>query len=152
VPQITRLEGQLLTTRERLSSHQEDPQCASCHRKIDPVGFGLENFDAVGQWRTQDEYAKVGVGKKTWKIEPAGAFHGGPAFRDYFELRELIAARSENFARGFTEALIEYGLGRPCGFADQDLVNEILQQAAKKDFAIQAFFQTFIASTVFQSK
>ncbi|RFC44920.1 MAG: Protein of unknown function DUF1592/DUF1588/DUF1587/ DUF1585/DUF1595/Planctomycete cytochrome C [Verrucomicrobia bacterium] len=152
VPQITRLEGQLLTSRERLSSHQEDPQCASCHRKIDPIGFGLENFDAVGQWRTQDEYAKAGIGKKTWKIDPAGAFHGGSAFRDYFELRELIAARPENFARGFTEALIEYGLGRPCGFTDQDLVNEILQQAAKKDFAIQAFFQTFIASTAFQSK
>ncbi len=152
VPQLTRLEGKLLTTRERLSAHQEDPQCASCHRKIDPIGFGLENFDAVGQWRTQDVYEKAGLGRKTWQIEPAGAFHGGASFSDYFELRRLIAAKPENFARGFTEALIEYGLGRPCGFSDQDLVNDILQRAAKKDFAIREFFQAFTASTAFQSK
>jgi hypothetical protein len=152
VPQLTRLEGRLLTTRERLSSHQDDPQCASCHRKIDPIGFGLENFDAVGHWRTQDEYERAGLGKKTWEIEPAGALHGGPPFRNYFELRELIAAKPEAFARGFTEALIEYGLGRPCGFSDQELVSEILQQAAKKDFALHEFFQAFIASAVFHSK
>ncbi|MCB1086726.1 MAG: DUF1592 domain-containing protein, partial [Verrucomicrobiae bacterium] len=54
VPAITRLSGQVLTTRERLLAHQEEPQCASCHRKIDPIGFGLENFDAAGQWRTED--------------------------------------------------------------------------------------------------
>ena len=53
---FTRLAGKVLTTRERLQMHQEDAQCASCHRKIDPIGFGLENFDAVGQWRTEDTY------------------------------------------------------------------------------------------------
>ncbi len=152
VPQLTRLEGQLLTTRERLSAHQEDPQCASCHRKIDPIGFGLENFDAVGQWRTQDGYEKEGVGKKTWEIEPAGAFHNGPAFANYLELRSLIAAKPENFARGFTEALIEYGLGRPCGFSDQDLVQGIVQAARKRDFAMQEFIQALVASQAFHTK
>ena len=84
VPQLTRLEGKLLTSRERLRLHQEEPQCASCHRRIDPIGFGLENFDAVGIWRTEDSYVKDGVGTKTWKIEPAGALHGGPEFRDFY--------------------------------------------------------------------
>ncbi len=152
VPQLTRLEGQLLTTRERLSAHQEDPQCASCHRRIDPIGFGLENFDAVGQWRTQDGYEKAGVGKKTWEIEPAGAFHNGPAFANYLELRSLIAAKPENFARGFTESLVEYGLGRACGFSDQDLVQEIVQHARKSDFAMQEFFQALVASKAFHTK
>jgi hypothetical protein len=152
VPQLTRLEGKLLTTRERISAHQEDPQCASCHRKIDPIGFGLENFDAVGQWRSEDGYQKEGVGEKKWTIEPAGAFHNGPAFRSYFELRELIAAKPENFARGFTEALVEYALGRPCGFSDKDLIDEIVQRARGKDFAIREFFHALVASPAFHTK
>ena len=152
VPQLTRLESRLLTTRERISAHQQEPQCASCHRKIDPIGFGLENFDAVGQWRTDDAYERPGLGKKTWPIDPAGAFHDGPAFRDYFELRRLIAAKPGNFARGFTEALIEYGLGRPCGFSDQELVRDILQRAGEKDFAIREFFHALIASQAFRTK
>jgi len=59
VPEIVRLAGKSLTTRERLQAHQESPQCASCHRKIDPIGFGLENFDATGQWRNTDSYQPV---------------------------------------------------------------------------------------------
>lgn len=152
VPQLTRLEGQLLTTRERLRAHQEEPQCASCHRKIDPVGFGLENFDAAGRWRTEDSYEKPGVGKKTWPIEPAAAFFNGPAFKDYFELRDLIAAHPEKFARGFTEALIEYGLGRPYGFTDAELASQIVQRAQTKDFAVREFIQTLVASKAFQTK
>ena len=152
VPQLSRLEGKLLTTRERLMAHQEQPQCASCHRKIDPIGFGLENFDAAGKWRTEDGYEKKGVGNKKWPIEPAGAFHNGPAFRDYFELRDLIAAKPERIARGLTEALIEYGLGRPFGFSDEDLAARILEQSQKQNFEIRTFLHALVASPDFQMK
>jgi len=152
VPQLSRLEGKLLTTHERLMAHQEQPQCASCHRKIDPIGFGLENFDAVGKWRTEDGYEKKGVGKKTWTIEPASAFHNGPAFKDYFELRDLIAAKPERIARGLTEALIEYGLGRPFGFSDEDLAIRILEQSQNQNFEVRAFLQALVSSTDFQMK
>jgi hypothetical protein len=152
VPQLTRLEGKLLTTRERLLAHQEEPQCASCHRKIDPIGFGLENFDAVGKWRTEDSYEKKGVGKKTWPVEPAAAFYNGPAFKDYFELRDLIAAKPERFARGFTEALIEYALGRPYGFTDEDMAADIVKQAQGKNFTVREFIQALVASKAFQTK
>ena len=152
VPQLNRLEGQLLTTRERLSAHQEDPQCASCHRKIDPIGFGLENFDAVGQWRTEDGYERQGVGSKRWEIDPAGALHKGPSFSNYFELRRLIAENPDGFARGFTEALIEYALGRPCGFSDGALVERIVLQAKQKGFAVREFFRALVVSPEFQSK
>jgi hypothetical protein len=128
-------------------AHQEEPQCASCHRKIDPIGFGLENFNAAGKWRTEDSY-----GSKTWSVDPAGAFHHGPAFNDYFQLRDLIAAEPAKLARGFSEALIEYALGRPCGFADEDLVARILEQAEKKDFALREFIQALVSSRQFQSK
>ncbi|MEI6713272.1 MAG: DUF1592 domain-containing protein [Verrucomicrobiota bacterium] len=152
VPQLSRLEGKLLTTRERLMAHQEQPQCASCHRKIDPIGFGLENFDATGKWRTEDGYEKKGVGNKKWNIEPAGAFHNGPAFKNYFELRDLIAAKPERIARGFTEALIEYGLGRAFGFSDEALAARILEQTQKQNFELRSFLHALVGSPDFQMK
>ncbi len=152
VPQIARLYGQLLTTRERVRSHQEEPQCASCHRKIDPIGFGLENFDAVGLWRTKDSYTKPTVGTKEWEIDPSGALYGGPAFKDYFELRDLVAARHADFATGFTEALVSYALGRPVGFTDEDLVNAIVAKAASQDDAIREFVHAVVQSDAFRMK
>lgn len=152
VPQLTRLEGKLLTTRERMMAHQEEPQCASCHRKIDPIGFGLENFNAAGKWRAEDSYIKPGVGEKKWEIDPAGAFHKGPAFKDFFELRNLIGKRSDDFARGFTEALIEYSLGRPYGFGDEQLATDIVNQAKQKDFAVREFIYAIVTSKPFRMK
>ena len=159
VPELARLGAQLLTARERLQMHQQEPQCANCHRKIDPIGFGLENFDAVGQWRTTDTYqARDEAGKplpnakKTWTIDAGGVLHKGPAFRDYFELRAIIAAKQENFARGFASALIEYALGRPCGFSDEPLVASIVAQAGTKSFATREFVHALIRSPEFLSK
>lgn len=159
VPQITRLAGKVLTTRERLLAHQEEAQCASCHRRIDPIGFGLENFDAVGQWRVEDSYQvmdengkPVPDAKKTWTIDPAAQFHKGPVFRDYFELRDLIAARSEDFGRGFSEALVEYALGRPIGFGDGPLVDEMVDGAKREGFGVRAFIQVLVGREEFRSK
>lgn len=152
VPQLTRLEGKLLTTRERLTAHQEQPQCAQCHRKIDPIGFGLENFDAVGLWRTHDVYERRGVGKKEWEIDPAGTLHNGPAFSGYFELRDRIAEKPERFARGFAEALLQYGLGRQVGFSDEVLLEQLMHDASQKNFAMREFILSLVQSRVFQSK
>ena len=159
VPAITRLAGKVLTTHERLLAHQEDPQCASCHRKIDPIGFGLENFDAAGQWRTEDSYTAVDANgkpdpksKKTWIIDSAAAFHKGPAFKDYFELRNLIASKSDAFARSFSEALIEFALGRPIGFRDEPLVDEMIAQAEKKNLAMREFIHALVSSRGFHMK
>lgn len=159
VPAITRLAGKVLTTHERLLAHQEDPQCASCHRKIDPIGFGLENFDAAGQWRTEDSYMAVDANgkadpktKKTWTIEAAAALYKGPAFKDYFELRDIIASRSDAFARGFSEALLEFALGRPPGFRDEPLLASMVQQAGKKNLAIREFIHALVASQEFHTK
>lgn len=152
VPQLSRLEGKLLSTRERLLAHQEEPQCLQCHRKIDPIGFGLENFNAAGKWRTEESDEKRGIGKKTWPIDPSGSFYHGPAFQDYFGLRDLIARRADAFARGFTEALIEYALGRPYGFSDELLATEIVESARTKDYALREFFRKLAASDAFQRK
>jgi len=159
VPQIARLAGKVLTTRERLQMHQEDAQCASCHRKIDPVGFGLENFDAVGQWRTQDTYQvmdekgkPVKGASKTWQIEAKAALHNGPAFEDFFGLRDIIASRSDDFAKGFSAALIEYALGRPTGFRDEPLIADMLAGAKKEKLGVRAFVHALVASKEFHTK
>ena len=147
VPQLSRLADKPLTARERVLAHQEEPQCASCHRKIDPIGFGLENFTAAGKWRTEDKH-----GKKTYDIDPSGKFHKGPAFADYFEMRDLIAEREDDFARGFTEHLIGYGLGRPFGFTDEDLATRIIGSARKEEFSVIEFIHALVQSKAFSTK
>lgn len=158
IPAIGRLAEQVLDTRQRLMAHQDQPQCASCHRKIDPVGLGLENFNAVGQWRTEDTYQVMLGGRpvngkrKTWTIDPAGVLHKGPEFKDYFELRDIIATKSTPFARGFSAALIEYALGRSCGFSDEPLIDEMMKRAGGKKLAAREFIHALISSKAFQTK
>ena len=158
VPNLARLSDKLLSTRERLVAHQEQAQCASCHRKIDPIGFGLENFDAVGLWRTENSYkvprkdGEKEVKQKQWKIDSSGRIHNGPAFADYFELRDHIATHHDAFAKSFASAVIEYGMGRSIGFSDQTLIDEIAQRAGKDDYAIRSFFHAIVQHQAFQKK
>lgn len=159
VPAITRLADRALTTQERLVAHQEQPQCASCHRKIDPIGLGLENFDAAGLWRTEDSSVATNAAgrpdpktKKTWPIQAAAAFHNGPAFADYFGLRDVIASKSEAFAHGFSAALIEYALGRPCGFSDEKLIDAMRDRARGKKLAMREFIHALVSSPEFHTK
>ncbi len=148
VPQLSRLDDKPLTKRQKLAAHMEEAQCSSCHRKIDPIGFGLENFDAAGKWREQE-----GQGKGAHTVDASGAFHNGPAFGDFFEMQQLIATHhEEDFARGFTEALIEYGLGRPFGFTDEDLANGILSAAKEEGYSVSAFIQALVSSEPFRRK
>jgi hypothetical protein len=159
VPQLSRLDGKPLTKREKLAAHMEEAQCASCHRKIDPIGFGLENFTAAGKWRseehryTKNRKGKMAPSRTATPIDTSGAFHNGPTFADFFELRELIAKwQTEEFARSFTEALIEYGLGRPFGFTDEGLANGILVASKDKQYAVSEFIHALVQSKPFQSK
>jgi hypothetical protein len=145
VPQLSDVEGENLTTRKKLMIHQQEAQCASCHRKIDPIGFGLENFDPIGKWR-ETEHAVTGGKRKRktgsgHKIDPSGAFHNGPAFKDYFEMRDRIAEHEEDFARGFTEHLI-----------DQNLADEILAKAKKDHFNVNTFTHALVQSEQFRTK
>lgn len=167
VPQLSRLAGEPLTAKKLQRSHQEQPQCAQCHQKIDPIGFGLENFDASGKWREQETVQfKVNTQRKNkkgklkkaktkivkFKVDPSGKFPGGPKFSNFLELRDEIAKHEDSFARGFTEALIEYGLGRPYGFTDQDLADEILKSTKKSDYDIGASIHALIQSKPFQAR
>ncbi len=156
VPQLSRHGGKLLSARELLSAHMEEPQCAQCHAKIDPLGFGLENFDAVGLWRDKEytELAARNIVKKFKEhpIDAHGRFPDGQEFQDFFELRELLAEREEVFVRGLCEQLLAYALGRPYTFQDEAIVAELMNQTKAKGYSLRALIQALITHPVFQYK
>jgi Protein of unknown function (DUF1585)/Protein of unknown function (DUF1588) len=137
----------------------EEAQCAQCHRKIDPIGFGLENFNAAGLWRTEELLATTkGKNPKTkgepkgFPIDPKGQLPDGTAFQDFFGLRDAIATRTDVFTRGLTEALIEYALGRPFGFADEDLADELATASKNNGYQFRQIIQSLVASEAFHKK
>ena len=156
VPQLSRLKGQMLNARGILKAHTEEAQCAQCHRKIDPIGFGLENFDAAGAWRSTERVEKVVKKKvtkrKQMKIDASGQLPQGEPFADYFEMRDQIAKKAEDFERGFTEAVIEYALGRPYGFSDESLRERILKRADAKGGGMREILIALVLSKPFKTK
>jgi mono/diheme cytochrome c family protein len=152
VPQITNEAMLKQKPRERITIHQKEPQCASCHRKIDPIGFGLENFDAAGRWRDVDSLNPLDHRVPTFPIDASGEIYGGPQFKDYFGLRDFVAARIDDFARGHVEALIQFALGRPVGFSDEEFVARIVAQAKQRGFKADAFVRALVTSPEFQTK
>nr|WP_236649831.1 DUF1592 domain-containing protein [Rhodopirellula sp. SM50] len=160
IPQLSRLSGELRSGRDLQTLHQDAPQCAQCHRKIDPIGFGLENFTAAGLWRESETvYVESSGAKKlklpkseSFEIDPSGTLPRGEEFSNYFELRDAIASYDAAFARGFTEHLIAYALGRPYEISDHNLATEITQQASKEGDRIDAFIHALVQSEPFRRK
>ncbi len=152
VPQISNEAMLKQKPRERITTHQKEPQCASCHRKIDPIGFGLENFDAAGRWREMDSLNPLDPRATPFPVDASGEIYGGPSFKDYFALREVIASRTDAFARCHVEALIQFALGRPVGFSDEEFVARIVAQARQQGFQADAFVRALVTSPEFQTK
>ncbi|MGJ8695724.1 MAG: DUF1592 domain-containing protein [Verrucomicrobiaceae bacterium] len=154
VPQLGRLAGQALSARELQKAHQEAPQCAQCHQKIDPIGYALEHFDASGKWREQETvfHGKRNTDTTLFPIDPSGELSDGTKFKDYFELRDVVASRPDAFAQGFSKELIAYGLGRPFGFTDFTLAEEMVTQAKERNYDPNEFIHTLVQSRKFQTK
>jgi hypothetical protein len=156
VPQLSRLVGKLLSPREIQQAHMEEPQCAQCHRKIDPIGFGMQNFDAAGKWRDkitlQQTAGKRVIKKKAVQIDPHGQLPDGSPFENFLQFRDQIALKNDQFARSFSEALIEYALGRPYGFSDEGLRERMISQAEKHDGSIREYIMALVQSKKFRTK
>lgn len=157
VPQLSRFGAKLMPARELLTAHQEQPQCAQCHRRIDPIGFALQNFDAAGLWREQEyteffKFWKVIEKKQLFPIDPSGRLPSGKTFDDFYGLRDAVAAHEEDFVRGLIARLVEYGLGRPGGFSDEELVEDILKKAKAKGMTLRAILHAIVESKEFRSK
>ena len=131
------------TLRDKMIQHRSDPACASCHAKMDPLGFGLENFDPIGGWRTMDGDAPV---------DPSGELPGGARFSGPAELRSLILKDKDQFVRAFSEKLLTYALGRGVDFADQCHVDTIAQQVRKSDYKFSSLVFAIVNSDPFKKR
>lgn len=133
------------TIRELLEKHRADVSCASCHRKIDPPGFALENYDAGGKWR--DRYGPKGA-----KIDPSSQLLTGEKFRDLKAFQTLVASRPEMLARNLAEKLVTYGTGAPIAFSERSELDRIVSEAAKDDYGFRSIVHAVIASPLFLQK
>ncbi len=112
-----------LTFRRRLEQHRKDAKCASCHNRMDPLGFGLENFDAIGRWRNE-QAGKI--------IDTSGVLPNGERFSGPQELKKILLKQKETFARNLAEKLLSYALGRQLEYYDECAIREIIK-GLKKD-------------------
>jgi hypothetical protein len=132
--------GTTMSLRQQLEQHRANPACAACHTRMDPLGFGLENYDAVGQWRTQD-------GK--FAIDAAGTLPGGRSFHGPGELKGILRADRDAFARCLTEKLLTYALGRGLERYDRPAVNLIEQRLAASDYRFSRLVLEIVESLPF---
>jgi hypothetical protein len=128
--------------RDRMEVHRTNPQCASCHQQMDPLGFALENYDAVGRWRTMDGQ---------FRIDPSGELIGGRKFADVRELKQLLGSTTaKKFARTLIENMLTYGLGRGLEAYDYCTVEDIRRQLADDDYRIHSIIFGIVESDAFQ--
>jgi hypothetical protein len=132
------------TVREQLERHRANPVCASCHRNIDPVGFALENFDAVGQWKTTT--------REGLTIDAAGVLSDGTKVDSPAALRKALLARPDIFAGTITEKMLIYALGRGLEPVDMPVVRGVVRQAAAQNYAMQSLVLGIVRSVPFQMR
>ena len=135
--------GTSKSMREQLEEHRKNPTCASCHRRMDPLGFGLENFDAVGAWRTMD-------GKLP--IDASGTLPDGRAFSGPEELRTILMSDRDAFARALTSKLLTYALGRGLERYDAKTIKSIASRLPAKQYRFSALVLEIVNSLPFQSR
>lgn len=133
-----------LTLRQRTELHRTDPTCANCHKILDPIGFGLENFDAIGRWRDAEEAGGA--------IDATGELPGGKRFSSPKELKAIIAARQPDLARNLTEKLLAYALCRPLEGYDEIVVDRLMESIAKDDYRMQTLITEIVTSYPFTQR
>ncbi len=133
-----------VTLRERLEQHTKSPACSSCHSRMDPLGFALENFDAIGRWRTLDEDKKP--------IHTLATLPDGTTFEGPIELRNLLLSRRHEFVANTTRKLLTYAIGRGIEYYDQPTVRGIMREAAPSDYRWSSIILGIAKSLPFQMK
>ena len=130
-----------LSVRARMAEHRKNPVCASCHSMIDPLGFALENFDAIGRWRDIDETFSA--------VDASGVFPDGTEFSGFADFRSRLASRPEAFVTLFVEKLLTYALGRGLEPYDMPAVRRIVHAAAGQDYRFEAIVLGVVRSVPF---
>jgi hypothetical protein len=135
--------GESLTLRDAMVQHRANPACSGCHSAMDPIGFSLENFDAVGRWRDRD------AGKT---IDTSGVLPGGITFDGVAGLKKVLSSRPELFVSAFTEKLMMYAAGRNVQYYDMPAVRKVVRDSAKENFTFASLVLNIVKSAPFQMR
>ena len=139
--QETDASGRVLSMRERMVQHRSRPECASCHRLMDPAGLSMENFDAIGRWRTRTESGS--------EVDASGGLPDGSQFTGASGLRSALLRRPELFVGTLTEKLMTYGLGRGLEFHDAPAVRTVVRKAQAQDYRFSSLVLGIVRSDPF---
>ena len=115
--------GKTVSLRERMEQHRKDPSCSVCHNQMDPIGFGLESYDAVGAWRDKDGEVA---------IDTSGTLPDGQSFKGVKDLKEILRGRSEDFTRNLTQKMLTFALGRGLEPYDRGAVEDIVSKMRRE--------------------
>jgi hypothetical protein len=130
-----------LTIREKFAAHRENPNCAGCHSRLDPLGFALENFDITGRWRNQYENGR--------DVDASGELMKKHAFADVVQFKQSLVKERRRFAKAFTAHLLRYALSRELAAADSITIESVIDKTEKDSFKIRALMRAVIASDAF---
>jgi hypothetical protein len=139
----TNHEGAVLSMRQRMEQHRANPVCASCHAMMDPLGLSLENFDAVGKWRT--------LGESSAAIDARGRAPDGTVFEGPGGLRDMLL-HSDRFVPTLTEKMLTYALGRGLEYSDMPAVRAIVRDAAQTDYRLSSLIVGIVQSPPFRMR
>jgi mono/diheme cytochrome c family protein len=134
--------GKAASVRDRLEMHRKNPVCSVCHSQMDPLGFALENFDAIGSWRT--------IGEGSSPIDASASLPSGTKFSGLEGLRSVLLSRRDQFVRTVTEKLLMYALGRPVEYYDLPVTRKVVRDAAPNDYRWSAIVEGVVTSAPFQ--
>jgi mono/diheme cytochrome c family protein len=143
LPETSARESPEVSMRELMEAHRQNPVCATCHQRMDPLGFALENFDAIGKWRATEGHAPIDASG----VLPDGTKFGGPD-----ELRKALMAHRDEFVRTFTEKLLTYALGRAVAYYDMPALRAIIREAAPGDYRWSSLILGIVNSKPFQMR
>ena len=142
-----------------MAAHTKDAKCASCHRKIDPIGFVLENFDPIGRWRTHyPVWSKNDKGQDERKngqlVEAKGEFPGGNTFEDIDDLKKYVLKNINLFGACLSEKLLTYAIGRRPNYAERDEIKQLVEANLAKggDKGFRDLFLELITSKTFRTR
>ncbi len=135
--------GTSASLRQQMEAHRSNPVCASCHSRMDPLGFGLENYDAIGRWRTTDG---------AFPVDSSGVLPSGKSFSTPSEMREVLSGMVPDFSRALTEKMLTYALGRGLERYDRPTVRAITEKLANTGYGFQTLVREVVRSLPFQSR
>jgi len=147
VPELDEASKKPMSNKQMVLLHQKRASCASCHKTMDVIGFGLENFDTIGRWRDTEK-----VGKKQVPIEPGGELPSGYKFKNIQQLKKLLLTQDKKLAMELTSSIMSYGLGRTIEFSDADDIAEIVTKLKANNYRARDLLKEVAVSPLFKKR